>query len=367
MARTSITERLPEFPWDSLADVSALAHQHPDGVVDLSIGTPVDEVAPGIQLALSSAAAQPGYPPTTGTSSLRAAIASWLNRRYGAAITPEQTLACIGTKEAIATLPLHLGFGAGDKVVIPEIAYPTYEVAARMAGATPLRSDDIESVDPAGVGLIFINSPSNPTGEVIGLQRLREIVAFARRHDIIVAADECYIGLDWDAQPISILDERVCDRDHTGLLALHSLSKSSNMASYRTGFIAGDKELIAELTTLRKHLGLMVPGPTQHAMIAALEDDDQEALQKLRYARRRAVLIPALLTAGLRIDHSQAGLYLWATRGENGRETLRWLAEYGILAAPGDFYGPHSHDFVRISVTAPDERIQAAATRLAGE
>ncbi len=363
LPRTPLAQCLPEFPWDSLADVSASAHAHPDGIVDLSIGTPVDDVAPGIQLALAEAAAAPGYPPTTGSPELHAAIAAWLNRRYGTGVTAEETMAVVGTKEAIGLLPTLLGI-TGAPIVIPEIAYPTYEVAALLAGNTPVRGDALVDAAP----LIFLNSPSNPTGRVLGVEELRAVVADARARGAIVASDECYIGLGWDDErrPVSILDERVCDGDHTGLLAIHSLSKSSNMASYRAGMIAGDASLIAELTQARKHLGLMVPGPVQAAMLAALADDEQEELQKLRYARRRAVLLPALLRAGFTVDHSEAGLYLWASRGgENGRDTVAWLAERGILVAPGEFYGPAAVGHVRISLTASDERIDAAAARLA--
>ena len=364
--RTPLGERLPDFPWDTLTGAKDTAAAHPDGIVDLSVGTPVDAVAPGIQLALAEAAGDPGYPPTTGSPQLREAIADWLSRRYGVTgVTADAVLAVAGTKEAIATLPTLLGIRGGT-VVIPEIAYPTYEVAATLAECRTLRSDSLLKVGPATPDLMFINSPSNPTGKVLGVEHLRKVVGWARSRGVILVADECYIGLGWDDEnvPLSILDPRVNDGDLTGLIAVHSLSKSSNLASYRAGFLAGDPTLIAELTGVRKHLGLMVPGPIQHAMIAALHDDDQEHLQKLRYAMRRAKLLSALLKAGFHVDDSEAGLYLWATRGESGRDTVAWLAERGILVAPGDFYGPHSGEHVRVSLTATDERIDAAAQRL---
>ena len=226
-----------------------------------------------------------------------------------------------------------------------------------------MRADE----DFQDASLVFINSPSNPTGRVLGVEKLREIVAWARENNAIVASDECYMGLGWDDEnlPVSILDPRVTDGDSTGLIAMHSLSKSANMASYRAGFFAGDAQLIAELLELRKHAGLIVPGPIQAAMVAALDDDPSEALQRQRYAARRVDLMRALTGAGFRIEHSEAGLYLWATRGENCRETVDWLAERGILVAPGDFYGPAGEQFVRIGLNGTDERIAAAVARLA--
>lgn len=367
MARTPLTQTLPDFPWDSLTEVKQRAAAHPDGIVDLSVGTPVDEVAPSIQLALAEAAAGPGYPQTVGLPQLRAALVDWMRRRYGVShLSPAAVLPVIGTKEAIALLPSLLG--CRGQVVIPEVAYPTYEVGALLAGCDVLRADSLTALGPGTPDLIFINSPSNPTGKVLGVDHLTKIVDFARDRGVVVASDECYIGLGWDDDnpPVSLLDDRVTGGDYTNLLAINSLSKSSNLASYRAGFLAGDDALIAELGEVRKHAGLMMPAPIQHAMLAALGDDDQERLQKLRYASRRARLLPALIKAGFTIEHSEAGLYLWATRGEPGRDTLAWLAERGILAAPGDFYGPAATDHVRVSLTASDERIDAAAQRLAG-
>lgn len=351
---------LPAFPWDTLADVKATAYAHPDGVVDLSIGSPVDPVAPGIQLALANAADNPAYPPTDGTPELRAAIAAALERRFGIKGSPG-ILPVVGSKEAIAFLPLMLGLGPTDTVIIPELAYPTYEVGARLAAAKVVRSDELTD-EPA---LMFINSPSNPSGRVHSKAELSALVEKARAVGTIVASDECYLGLGWEEeQPYSILHEDIVGTDHSGLIAMHSLSKTSNLAGYRSGFFAGDAQLLGKVLEIRKHTGLMPPGPIQAATIAALEDDQQEQLQKLRYANRRAKLYRGLVEAGFRIDHSEAGLYLWATRGENGRDTVDWLAQKGILAAPGDFYGPAGQNYVRLSITATDERIEAAVTRL---
>ncbi|MEU0499837.1 succinyldiaminopimelate transaminase [Nocardia sp. NPDC005998] len=363
--RRRVSALLPDFPWDTIAAVKAKAAAHPDGIVDLSVGTPVDPVDPLIRAALSSVAEVPGYPTTHGTLELRAAAVDALKRRYGiTGLDPAAVLPVIGTKELIAGLPRLLGLGADDLVVIPEVAYPTYEVGALLAGAQVVRADGLTQLGPRSPALIYVNSPSNPTGRVLGVEHLRKVVQFARERGTVVASDECYLGLTWEGRAVSILDPEVCDGDHTGLLAVHSLSKTSNLASYRAGFVVGDPELVAEMLEVRKHSGMMVPFPIQAAMAAALDDDNHEAQQRERYRTRREVLRTALQQAGFRIDHSEAGLYLWSTRGEPCRTTLEWLAERGILAAPGDFYGPGASEHVRIALTATDERIRAAAQRL---
>jgi succinyldiaminopimelate transaminase len=343
----------------------ANAVAHPGGIVNLSVGTPVDPVAPIIQDALTAVAEVPGYPTTHGTEELRNAAVEALRRRYGiTGIDPAAVLPAIGTKELIAWLPRLLGLGADDLVVIPELAYPTYEVGALLAGARVIRADGLNRLGPEGASLIFVNSPSNPTGKVLGLEHLRKVVDWARSRGAIVASDECYLGLTWEGEALSILDERVNDGDLTGLLAVHSLSKTSNLASYRAGFVTGDPALVAELLEVRKHAGMMVPLPIQSAMTAALSDDDHENEQRERYRRRREILLAAVRGAGFTVDNSEAGLYLWATRGEACRDTVEWFAERGILVAPGEFYGPGGGTHVRIALTASDERIAAAAERL---
>ena len=366
MPRIPVAAALPDFPWDSLESAKAKAFAHPGGIVNLSVGTPVDPVAPIIQEALTAVAAVPGYPTTHGTDELRNAAVEALRRRYGiTGIDPAAVLPAIGTKELIAWLPRLLGLGADDLVVIPELAYPTYEVGALLAGARVIRTDGLNRLGPEGASLIFVNSPSNPTGKVLGLEHLRKVVDWARTRGAIVASDECYLGLTWEGEALSILDERVNDGDLTGLLAVHSLSKTSNLASYRAGFVTGDPALVAELLEVRKHAGMMVPLPIQSAMTAALGDDDHENEQRERYRRRREILLAAVRGAGFTVDDSEAGLYLWATRGEACRDTVEWFAERGILVAPGEFYGPGGGTHVRIALTADDERIAAAAERLA--
>ena len=355
------------FPWDTLADVTALARSHPDGIVDLSVGTPVDPVAPLIRDALAAASGAPGYPTTAGTPALRASASAALQRRYGVTgLADDAVLPVIGTKELIAWLPTLLGLGVDDVVAVPELAYPTYEVGTQLAGAQVVRADSLTQLGPQSPALVFLNSPSNPTGKVLGVEHLRKVVGWARERGALIASDECYLGLGWDVQPVSVLHPSVCDGDHTGLLAVHSLSKTSSLAGYRAGFVAGDPAVVAELLAVRKHAGMMVPTPVQSAMVAALDDDAHEGEQRERYARRRAALLPALQSAGLAVDDSEAGLYLWATRGEHCSDTVAWLAQRGILVAPGEFYGPRGSQHVRVALTATDERVDAAVARLRG-
>jgi succinyldiaminopimelate transaminase len=366
--RRPVSASLPDFPWDTLADAKALAGAHPDGIVDLSIGTPVDPVAPLIQEALAAAASASGYPATAGTARLRESAVAAVDRRFGiTGLTEAAVLPVIGSKELIAWLPTLLGLGPADVVVVPELAYPTYDVGARLAGAQVLRADSLTQIGPQSPALVYLNSPSNPTGRVLGVDHLRKVVGWARGRGVLIASDECYLGLGWDAEPpgpLSVLHPSVCDGDHTGLLAIHSLSKTSSLAGYRAGFVAGDPALVAELLAVRKHAGMMVPTPVQAAMVTALNDDAHEKLQRERYARRRDALLPALRSAGFTVDHSEAGLYLWASRGEPCRDSVTWLATRGILVAPGEFYGPGGAQHVRVALTATDERIAAAVGRL---
>jgi len=355
---------LPTFPWDTLSEATARAKAHPDGIVDLSVGTPVDPVAPIIREALAAASSAPGYPTTAGTLALREATVAALARRYRVTgLTESAILPVIGTKELIAWLPSLLGLGGDDIVVVPELAYPTYEVGARLAGAPWVRSDSPQAGAPPA--LVYLNSPSNPTGAIASVEELRAIVDWARANDVLLVSDECYLGLGWDTEPRSVLHPAVCDGDQRGLLAVHSLSKTSSLAGYRAGFVAGDTALVAELLAVRKHAGMMVPTPIQAAMVAALNDDAHEREQRDRYGRRRTTLLSAMRAAGFTVEHSQGGLYLWATRGEPCRRTVDWLAERGILVAPGEFYGPAGAEHVRVALTATDERISAAAARLA--
>lgn len=387
--------------------------------MDLSIGTPVDPVPDAIRDALAAASDAPGYPLTAGTPALRAAITRWVARSCRASGS-FGVLPTIGSKELVAWLPTLLGIGPGDVVAIPEVCYPTYEVGAKLVGAGVVRygtggpanaaampgsatasgvpaaaaaaaaaaavpasvtvaaaaaavvpaaaaesgvslTADLDAA-PGPIRLIWINSPANPSGQVLTADQMGALLAYARKVGAVVASDECYLTLPWYGQPTSIMS--VCAGNYDGVISVHSLSKRSNLAGYRAGFVAGDPEIVSELLAVRKHAGMIMPDPVQAAMIVALEDETHVDEQRQRYARRRAVLLEAVTGAGFQVHHSQAGLYLWATRGADCWETVDWFAERGILVAPGSFYGPAGQHYVRIALTGTDERITAAGKRL---
>jgi succinyldiaminopimelate transaminase len=354
---------LPDFPWDRLEPYAATARSHPDGIVNLSVGTPVDATPDLVQAALANAADAPGYPPTAGTPELRQAIAGWLGRRFDATVGTDAVLPVIGTKELVAWLPTLLG---ARSVGFPELAYPTYAVGATIAGARSTALEATIALGPERLDLLWVNSPANPTGRVLPEDHLAKVVAWARERGTVVASDECYADIYYDEEcPASILSPSVCGDSHAGLLAVHSLSKRSNLAGYRAGFVAGDPSLIGRLLEVRKHAGMIVPAPVQSAMIASLGDDGHVIEQRGRYAARRTALLSALRNAGFQVDDTKAGLYLWATRDEPGWDTVGWLAERGILVAPGEFYGAAGGRHVRVALTATDERVAAAVSRLA--
>lgn len=362
---------LPDYPWNQLAPYRKQASAHPGGVVDLSIGTPIDDTPQLIQQALADAANSHGYPTTHGTLEVRQAIVDWFARRRNVTtLSTDDVMPTVGSKEMVAWLPLFLGLGAGDIVVRPKIAYPTYDIGAQLVGATPIATDDLSELTAeqrAQVKLIWVNSPGNPTGKVLDASQLAGIVAQAREMGAVVASDECYAELGWDeyeGKIPSILDPEVNGGNLDDLFALYSLSKQSNLAGYRAAFVAGAPNLMPALVNSRKHAGMILPGPIQHAMAVALNDDAHVAVQRELYRARRAALRPALENFGLTIEDSVAGLYLWCTDSRPSFQTIEALAELGIVAGPGVFYGSAGERHVRVSLTASDERIAAAVERL---
>ncbi|MBH0010080.1 succinyldiaminopimelate transaminase [Salinibacterium sp. SWN1162] len=364
MTRTPLV--LPDFPWDSLVPFGTIARTHPDGIVDLSVGSPVDPTPDVIRESLATATDAHAYPTTTGTVQLREAIVDWFERRRGVTgLTVDHVLPTVGSKELVALLPLLLGLGKDDVVVHPSVAYPTYAIGAAMVGATAIASDE-PAEWPENTALVWLNSPGNPDGRVLDVEQLRAAVARARELGAVIASDECYAELNWngvDPTP-SILDPEVIGDDRSSVLAVYSLSKQSNLAGYRAAFVAGCSQLIAELLEVRKHAGLIVPGPVQAAMVTALKDEAHVAQQRELYRARRAKLLPALERAGFRVDDSVAGLYLWATKNEDSWQTVGDLAQAGILVVPGSFYGETPPHHVRIALTASDATIADAVARL---
>jgi succinyldiaminopimelate transaminase len=360
---------LPDYPWKSLKPYSEKAAQHQDGAIDLSVGSPIDPTPDSVQQALKKFSNSPGYPSTAGTAEFRKAVVEWFaRRRQVPGLDPDQVMPSIGSKELISWLPTFLGIGPGDVVVQPKVAYTAYAVGAALSGATLVSEDDPEKW-PTNTKLIWINSPGNPDGKVLDVAGFAKAVARARELGALLASDECYAELGWsapwDKEVIpSVLDPRVCGDSHDGILCLYSLSKQSNMAGYRAAFAVGSKDLIRDLVNLRMHTGMIMPFPTQQAVIAALGDSEHVATEKAIYSKRRETLLAAVTAYGFEVTDSEAGLYLWATLGQDCWSTVDEMAQLGIVVVPGSFYGEHATKHVRFSLTATDSDISGAALRL---
>ena len=350
-------KQLPDFPWDALAPYADRAREHADGAIDLSVGTPVDSTPQFIQEALANNANSPRYPLTAGTPELKSAISAWAKSKLGAT-GDFDVLPVIGSKELVAWLPTFL---QSKKVIFPEVAYPTYLVGALLA-ESEIQPVAVEADSWPKADLAWVNSPSNPTGRVHSESEFKSAIAWSRANSAVLASDECYLEFGDSAEPTSIL--KYTGGDNKNILALHSLSKRSSMAGYRAAFLIGDPSLIAAIREVRKHAGMMVALPVQHAMIAALGDEQHVAEQRNRYNARRATLGPALVKAGFRIDESAAGLYIWCTRNENSWDSVQWLSQLGIIATPGVFYGEKGSSHIRLAMTATDDQIKTAAARI---
>jgi succinyldiaminopimelate transaminase len=373
----------PPYPHDRLAGHKARAEAVPGGIVDASVGTPVDplpEVARAALVEAAAAASATGYPPTIGSTAYRAAAAGWIGRRFGCALDASAVVACIGTKELVASLPraLSLRDPSRDVVLYPGVAYPTYEMGAVLAGLRPVPVPvgddwrlDLGGVDPDDARralVLWLNDPSNPTGVSATPDEMRAAVAWARERGIVVASDECYAEFTYDAagRPADPVTALLAGTE--GVLAVHSLSKRSNMAGLRAGFVAGDAALVAYLGEVRKHGGLMTPAPVQAAAVAALGDDGHVREQQARYARRRAQVLPALGAHGLVHDGGPSAFYLWLRRAEgasDGWDIVAELASHGLLVAAGDFYGPAGAGHARLALTLTDEQVALVCERLA--
>lgn len=361
-------DRLPEYPWEQLKPYAAKAAAHEGGAVDLSVGSPVDPTPAIIQDALNASSNAPGYPSTGGSPEFKNAVVEWFARRRGVTgLTPDQVMPTIGSKELISWLPLLMGLGPGDVVVQPKVAYTAYVVGAALCGAEIVSEDD-PAKWPSNTKLVWINSPGNPDGRVLDVADMKAAVDRARDLGALLASDECYAELGWNQWSNklipSVLDPRVCGESHDSVLAVYSLSKQSNMAGYRAAFAVGEAALIKGLVNLRMHSGLNTPGPVQRAMVVALGDEEHVAIEKEIYRERREVLLSSVRDYGFKLSESEAGLYLWATLGEDCWKTVDRMAELGIVVAPGTFYGEHSTQHVRFSITATDDKIAEAARRL---
>jgi len=351
--------KLPDFPWDALAPYGDKAKAHPSGLIDLSQGTPVDPTPDFIQEALQKASNSPSYPVTAGTLELREAISNWASNNLGAS-GEFGVLPLIGSKELVAWLPTIL---ESEHVLYPEIAYPTYLVGSMIAKTKATKVDFDANIWP-DADLAWVNSPSNPTGRVHTDKELVNAIQWARggKGNRVVVADECYLEFGNGITPKSMLS--LTGGNNKNILAIHSLSKRSSMAGYRAAMMIGDKELIAKILEVRKHAGMMVPLPVQRAMVAALADKVHVEIQRDIYNARKAKVRSAIEKHGFKVDHSEAGLYLWATRNERDWDSVAWFANQGILVTPGHFYGELGANHVRIAMTATDAQIDELVRRI---
>lgn len=360
--------RPPPYPYDRLDELKAVAAALPGGLVDLSIGTPCDPPPRAVVEALAASGAERGYPASIGSPAYRKAAAGWLERRLGVSVEPGALAACVGTKEFVAGAPalLRLRTPDRDTVLHPQIAYPSYAMGATLAGCravtVPPRADgtlDLAAIDPSDAEralCLWVNSPANPSG---ALDDLGAAATWGRAHGVPVLSDECYVEFTWDGPPRTILAH-----GPEGVLAVHSLSKRSNLAGVRAGFYAGDAELVAYLSEVRKHAGLMVPGPVQAAAVAAWDDDAHVEEQRARYRHRLALMQRVLADAGIDCPRPAGAFYLWVPvpDGDAWGLTRRLATEGGALVAPGEFYGGDDH--VRIAVVQPDDRLELVGRRL---
>ncbi|MEK7411116.1 MAG: aminotransferase class I/II-fold pyridoxal phosphate-dependent enzyme [Actinomycetota bacterium] len=359
----------PPYPYDRLDALKAVAAAHEGGVVDLSIGDPCDPPSRAVIEALSTSNAERGYPASIGTEPFRAAARSWLQRKFGVEVPLAQIAACVGSKEFVVTTPhwLKLRTPSRDTVLYPAVSYPSYAMGTILSGCrsvpVPMTNTgglDVSAISPDDARralMIWMNTPSNPTG---ALDDIAAVVAWGRNHDVPVFSDECYVEFTWQGQPASALQYGT-----QGVVAVHSLSKRSNLAGLRVGFYAGDADLVNYLKEVRKHVGMMVPGPAQAAGVVALNDDDSVVLQAERYQRRLKRCAQVLSTwSGCRIEQPAGGFYLWFDAGDGWAFAERLAREGGALVSPGDFYGAGGANNVRVAMVQPDERIELIATRL---
>jgi len=369
----------PPYPYDRLDELKAIADDHEGGLVDLSIGTPFDPPPDSVIKALAESGTERSYPPSIGTPEFRDAAATWLNRLVGTELRAGDVRATIGSKEFVAGLPnyLKLRTPSRDTILYPAVSYPSYAMGATLGGcrAVPVPLDDqwrldVSAIDPADAAralCLWVNTPGNPAG---GLDDLDAIYRWGRDNDVLIVSDECYIAFTWDGPPRSILTAAAAD-GYRGAVAVHSLSKRSNLAGVRTGFYAGDPDVIHYLGEVRKHAGFMAPGPAQSAAVAAFADETHVEAQRAIYRRRLELMVQITAQLGSKAAMPGGGFYLWAPAPDGPpSEDAAWAfarrlaTEAGVLVSPGEFYGPQGADHVRIALVQPDHRLGLAATRM---
>ena len=348
-------------------------------LINFGVGDPEDETPAFIREALVAAITPSGrYPTAAGLPELRAAVAAWLTKRYGVAVDPERhVIPSNGAKEAIYNLaPLLLDNPANRRarqvIAIPEPAYQVYGDSATMHHAEvlalPLDRNwlpDLNAITPSvgdRLAILWLNFPNNPTGAVAPLSYYREALALAERYGFYVASDEAYSELYYDAPPVGLLE--AAGPEFRRSVAINTLSKRSNMTAYRSGFIAGDPELIQVMKDVRPRVGVATPEFIQRAAIAAWGDEQHVKEQRARYAERRALFMEVFASKRLKVEASQAAFYLWVRVPEGAGDSFAFaerLMEAGVIVLPGGFMGPRGNEYFRLAFVPKLEVCREAA------
>ena len=372
--RNPAFEHFSGYPFVRIEEEKSRRREQGGRLLDFSVGDPRERTPPWIRDRLARAIPErSGYPTAAGLPELRQAVAGWIDRRFGVRLDPDRhILPSNGAKEAIYLLHQALVDPAGDRrvVLIPDPAYPVYEVGTRFAGGIPERIPldpargflpDLDRIDPETLrrtALLWLNYPNNPTGAVAGIDLYRRALDLARLHRFWVASDEAYSEIWFDRPPPSALQAGL-----DGLIVVHSLSKRSAMTGYRTGLIAGDPELIGLLRRIRPSQGVATPLFVQEAAIAAWGDEEHVAEQRELVRRKREILLPVLRRKGLEAAGSRATYYLWirVPAGMDAESFFRLLLAEGIAVAPGTLFGPGGEGYVRMALVPETEECEVAA------
>jgi succinyldiaminopimelate transaminase len=377
MRLSPVLTGMATYPFVRLDEAKAAALARGAQVIDFGAGEPREETPPFIRRAVAEAIeAEPvsGYPKAEGLPALRAAIATWVGRRFGASLDADaEVVPTLGSKEAIFHLAQVVG-GPGARVATTTPGYPVPARGAMFAGSdvVELRLEpergwlpDLDAVDWDRVAILWLNSPNNPTAVAAPLEFYERAAALARAHGFVLACDEAYSELWFEGDaPASAL--QVADR--TNVVVFNTLSKRSSMPGYRSGFAAGDAELIAALKRFRPNVGTAPPTFVQRAAVTAWGDEEHVVETRARYAAKRDVILPAFERAGLERAGGDASFFLWLRVPSNGDAeayALRLLDDLGIVVAPGPFFGPGGEGHVRAALVPTLDECRRAAELLA--
>lgn len=369
-----VLEGLKVYPFTRLTDAARVARERGVDVIDFGIGEPREDTPPFIRRALAAAITpQSPYPVAAGLPVLRAAIAAWTARRFGAALDPDtQIVPTLGAKELIFGLAQVLGPGA---VAVTTPGYPVAGRGALFGGREvielPLTAErsflpDLDALPATGVALVWLNYPNNPTAATADLAFYEQAAHLARARGFVLASDEAYSELSFtDTLPASALELH----DLTNVLVVNTLSKRSSMPGYRSGFAAGDSHLIAALKRYRPNVGVAPQEFVQRAAVAAWEDEDHVVAVREVYKAKRDVLLPALLDVGLKPAGGDATFFLWLALPDGWTSSEAFalaLLEEGLVVAPGAFFGPAGEGYVRVALVPTIDACAIAADRLIG-